>query len=87
MCLGNTHKDPSKNQEEEQGPRNKNKNQEQLDTQDLPCFGALLQGKTPTAALAYSLIMCGIIGTKVLLELCARTMALAAWRRGTQGGE
>ena len=33
----------------------KNKNQEpttSTNTQDLPCFGALEEGKTPTAALA-----------------------------------
>ena len=88
MCLESTHEDSSKNKQE---PRYKNKNQEQEqeqhNTQDLPCFRALCQGKTPTTALAYSLIMGGITGTKVLLELYARTMVLAAWRRRTQGGE
>ena len=61
MCSRNTHEDPSRNKQETksknkcQEPRTKN--QMMLNTQDLPCFGALKEGKTPTAALAYSLIM------------------------------
>ena len=45
----------SKHKEQEQVSRTKN--QMMLNTQDLPCFGALEEGKTPTEALAYSLIM------------------------------
>ena len=37
-------------------------------TQDLPCFGALLEGKTPTAALAYPLIMGGNTSTRCSLS-------------------
>ena len=86
MCLGSTHEDSSKNKQESRH-KNKNQEQEQHNTQDLPYFRALCQGKTPTAALAYSLIMGGNTSTKVLLELYVRTMVRALWGRRTQGGE
>ena len=63
MCSGNTHASRAKIKQEprtraslqEQEGDLKNKNQEpttSTNTQDLPCFGALEEGKTPTAALA-----------------------------------
>ena len=63
MCSKNTHASQAKinkNQEQEELSKNKHnpsrtkaKNQPQAqDTQDLPCFGALEEGNTPTAALA-----------------------------------
>ena len=68
MCSGNTHASQAKIKQEprtraslqEQEGDLKNKNQEpttNTNTQDLPCFGALEEGNTPTAALAYPLII------------------------------
>ena len=63
MCSKNTHASQAKIKQEprtrrtlqEQAQPLKNKGQEpttSTNTEDLPCFGALDEGKTPTAALA-----------------------------------
>ena len=73
----------SKHKEQEQVSRTKN--QMMLNTQDLPCFGALEEGKTSTAALAYSLIM-----WKLQVQRCSLSCVEEQWcnslRKKNTGG-
>ena len=57
MCVQVTHMKIQAITSKDQRARTRTKNQQMLNTRALPCFGALSQGKTPIAALAYSLIM------------------------------
>ena len=55
VCVQETHMQIKQEQARDQEQALKNKDQEpntSTSTQDLPCFGALEEGNTPTAALA-----------------------------------
>ena len=91
MCSSNTHEDPNKSKQE---PKSKNKyqnprtkNQMMLNTQDLPCFGALEEGKTPTAALAYSLIMWKSQVQRCSLSCMEEQRCSSLRKKNTRGGE